>query len=241
MLKRGIALGFGLALFCGFAAGASAVGKPADLPANNQIECPDCGDDPLPGKFSLELDFTPKGITVKMGVADAQPELPPAIDALLPAFVEQWLQHAGDAFSYPDRSGNIEYWLGQLPYIRSLQAASVGVDDKTGATPKVVGAEPKPAPDIEKQLRQIFESADQYRRTGLYESARYLYQRVHLLAPTSRLGRLAIEHLQEIESRLRSFGETEEQGNPDRRDEPEARQRDIRNGAMPLGLVRVRY
>ena len=102
--------------------------------------------------------------------------------------------------------------------------------------PPVVAGEKKPGLELEKQLLQLFEAADQYRRTGLYESARYLYQRVHLLSPTSRLGRMAIEHLQELESRLRDSSEEQ-----DRREEPDDWQRDVRNGTIPLGLVRVTY
>jgi hypothetical protein len=227
MLRRGIALGFWLAFFSGLAAGTRVYAKPADLPANNQIECPDCGDK-APRKFSLELEISPKGVNVQFGFGDTQPESPPILDPFLPAFFEHWLQHAADVFTQPQRSASLENLLKSVPYLRAVKSAPP--PETPSAAPPVVKGEARPAVDFEKQIRQLFESADYYRRTGLYESARYLYQRVHLLAPTSRLGNLAIEHLQEIERRLREAGEEQE---PD--------ERDVRNGSIPLGLVRVRY
>ena len=233
MLKRWIALGFWLALIGGFTTGARAWAKPGDLPANNHVECPECGE-PGTRKFSLELKITPKGVDVQVGFDNLQPESLPAIDPLFPAFVEYWLQHTSDALTHPERVVNFEQLWKALPYTRALANAT----DRQSGTPKTPAPVVKGA-DIEKQLRQLFEMADQYRRTGLHASARYLYQRVHLLAPTSRLGRLAIEHLQELESRLRDAAE--EQGNPDRPEEPDAWQRDIRNGTIPLGLVYVMH
>jgi hypothetical protein len=238
MLQRGIALGFWLALIGGFATGARAWAKPGDLPAYNRVECPECGGEQAPRKFALELKITPKGVDIQVGFDNLQPETPPAIDPFFPAFIEYWLQHAGDAITHPDRSLTWNQLWASVPYLRSFPAAAVQPEPTPMTAPPVVKGEAKPV-DFEKQLRQLYDAADQYRRTGLHTAARYLYQRVHLLAPTSRLGRLAIEHLQEIESRLRDA--SEEQGNPDRRDEPETWERDIRNGAIPLGLVCLMY
>lgn len=239
MLKQGIAMGFLSSVLWGQAAGQLAWGKPADLPANNQIECPDCSDDPVQRKFSLELEVTPKGITLKVEAGLAQPEQAPPIDAVLPAFVEQWLQHAGDALRRPDRSVSLDCLLGKLPYLSWPHAASLLAQETLVRLPQVGDPEKAPLAEKEKQTRQLFEMADLCRRTGVYEAARFFYQRVHLLSPTTRLGRLAIDRLQEIEIRLRD--DAEEQGAPGRDGAPESRLRDIRNGSMPLGLVVVTY
>ncbi|MBI1831777.1 MAG: hypothetical protein HYR84_10040 [Planctomycetes bacterium] len=61
--------------------------KPADLPGQNGIECPDGVDDPV----------APPG-------ANAAPDAPMLIDPFLPAFVEQTLQHLSDAWTRPDRA-----------------------------------------------------------------------------------------------------------------------------------------
>ena len=223
MLKRGIALGFWLGM-SSFLASAQAFAKPADLPSHTQIECVD-GDEPMPRRFSIELDINARGITLKVGAGTEQPEPAPAIDALMPAFVEQWLQHMADALSRPDRSGNLDYLLSRMPFVTGTPAspAKLGV---TGQTTEV---------DKEQQVRRLYHVAELYRRTGRYESARHYYQRVHLVSPTSRLGQSAIERIQEIEERLRDAAE--EQG----RDDPEASNRDIRNGSMLLGLVEITH
>lgn len=155
----------------------------------------------------------------------AEPESAPALDGTLPAFLECWLQHAADVLRRPDRVLTVENLWRQLP------AATATVSEP--AAPKVAGVETK----ADKQIRHLFDVADHYRRTGLYDAARFCFQRVHLLSPTSRLGQLAIERLQEIEDRLRES----EQSEPSRKDEGGPQSRDIRNGTMPLGLVVVTY
>ena len=216
MFKRGIAASFWFAVLSGLLSGATAWAKPADLPSNEPIECENGGDPPM--KTTPPIDVEPA----------------PALDPFLPAFVEQWLQHAADALMRPDRAGNLDFLLGQLP--KSAFGAAV---EPTVPAPQVVGVEKKQAVDAEKHIRHLFESADLYRRSGLMDAARFIYQRVHLLSPTSRLGQLAIQRLQEIESRQRD--DAEEQSQPSRPREPDVRMRDLRNSTMPLGLVEVTY
>src|SRR5262245_58790327 len=122
MLKRGIALGFWLTFLSGFAAGSRVDAKPGDLPSNNQVECSDCGDGPMPRNFSLDLKVTPKGVDVQFGFGAAQPETPPVLDPFFPAFVEHWLQHAADVFSHPERSVNFDQLWKMTPYLRALSA-----------------------------------------------------------------------------------------------------------------------
>jgi len=232
MLKRGIAASFWLIALSGLTSGTAAWAKPADLPGNQQIECAEGDDPPAKRKFSIELDITSKGITLKVGAEPVQPAPAPQIDAVLPAFVDQWLQHAGDALMRPDRIGSLDYLWSKVPYVGAPNV-------RTGpAASAVVGAVDQQIAQRDNQSRAFFALAEVYRRTGHYVSARDFYQRVHLLAPTSRLGQMAIDRIQEMDERLRDAAE--EQGIPGR-DEPEARNRDIRNGTLPLGLVRVTY
>ena len=90
-------------------------------------------------------------------------------------------------------------------------------------------------PAADKQAQRLFEVAERLRRSGNYEKARVTYQQVHLLTPTSRLGRLAIDRLQEVEERMRE--PFEESGD----DDPEALFRDMRENSVPLGLVELSY
>jgi len=191
MWKCGIALGCGLLVFSSVA-----WGKPADLPASNQIEC---GEQP-PRKPAIDVELGPKGVNVPAGFGDVQPDAPP-LDPFFPAFVEHWLQHAADVLTEPQRCASVEALLGSLPYVRALKAAPGPM-----APAPVVKGKADPQSDFDKQVQRLFERADFYRRTELYEAARCLYQRVHLLSPTSRLGCLAIEHLHEIERRMRESG-----------------------------------
>jgi hypothetical protein len=79
------------------------------------------------------------------------------------------------------------------------------------------------------ESQRLFEIAEVYRRTGHLASARFFFQRVHLVEPTGRLGRLAMDRISEIESRLR---EAEESGA-----DPESQFHDMRDRTMPLGLA----
>jgi hypothetical protein len=212
MSKKVATVGFWLGVLTGLLAGGTAWGKPADLPDNHQIECADGKDDPpMPRKFSLELDFTPNGITLKFGPGADQP----AEEPQLPAFIEQWLQHVGDLLARPERVFNLENLLSKLP--------------------RPAPAEKSDAEGVE----QLFRLAERQNCERHYQAARFLYQRVHLLAPTSRVGRLAIDRLQQVEERLRN--DAEEADTPGGAGQPESMHRDMHKGLVPLGLVRVRY
>jgi hypothetical protein len=86
------------------------------------------------------------------------------------------------------------------------------------------------ASDRDKQARQLFEVAEFYRRTSHYASAKFYYQRSHQAAPTSRLGRLAIDRIGEMEDRLRAADESSER-------DPEALFQEMRERTVPLGLT----
>jgi hypothetical protein len=204
MRKSALLVGFGLAAWWGLSAGASAGAKPAALPAHNQIECPDCGDEPAQGKFSIELDITSKGITLKVGAAATMPDPTPGIDTVLPtimpAYLEVLLKLVGES-------------------LFTQVSARVAMPEGDGA----------------RQARRLFEVAEMYRRGGDFDSARHYYQRVHVLAPISAIGRLAIERLGEVEERLR---DAEESGHEESDEMVFQR---IRRATVPLGLVEVKH
>ncbi len=98
----------------------------------------------------------------------------------------------------------------------------------------------QPLTPEEKLANQRFHDGEVCERLGQLEMARLCYQQAHLLAPTSKRGRQAIDRLQKIEERLRDTSEeqTEPPVNPL---DPEAVFRDIRSRTVPLGLVVVSY
>ncbi len=159
--------------------GASAQSKPANLPANQQIECPDCQES-VRGKFSIEIDITSSGITLKVGAGTPAPSDAPAIDTVSPTLVPMYLE--------------------QL--LKQLGSVLVPTNAALGRT--VIGKTDGRAD----QARQFFDVGEIYRRLGLYSSARFYYQRVHSLQPATELGRQAIERLTEIEGRLREAEES---------------------------------
>jgi hypothetical protein len=95
----------------------------------------------------------------------------------------------------------------------------------------------------EKLANQLFRDGERCERQGLLEKARLLFQQAHLLAPTSKLGRQAIDRLQQIEERMRDAAEesTDPPSPPSGPLDPEAMYRNIRNHTIPLGLVIVSY
>ncbi|MSQ96443.1 MAG: hypothetical protein EXR98_18075 [Gemmataceae bacterium] len=127
MLKRRLIVAAALAAMLGFFNVPSAWAKPADLPSHNPLECLECGHEPMPGKLKIELSITPKGISLNFGLYAARPDATPALDAVLPAFVEHWLQHMGDVLARPDRSlGAI---LGRLPIVGRLTGSESRLRD----------------------------------------------------------------------------------------------------------------
>ena len=86
--------------------------KPADLPSNNQIECPDGSDDPMQKSFSIEvgLDLFSKRvhITVKAGAdkADAPTNIDTVCTSLVPAYFEHLLKLVSDSLTAPAAAGS---------------------------------------------------------------------------------------------------------------------------------------
>jgi hypothetical protein len=176
-------------LLIGLASAPAAWGKPADLPADDKIQCPEGQEKGEHGGISLGSDH----------FADA-PKSPASIDTvsptLVPACVEMWLQKVGEMFFVQQRDVFVPF-----------------------NTP-------------ERQVRDLFERAEKCRRSGDFANARTNYQRLHMLAPTSRLGRLAIDRIIEIEERMRE---------PAEEAEPPQSFRQMRERSQPLGLVEVTY
>jgi hypothetical protein len=200
MLRKVATVGVCISALTGVLAGNWLWAKPADLPSNPQIEC-------------SEPDRT------------SEPSEPPVIDAVLPAFVEQWLQHAGDLLSRPERMINMEAVWKRLPSF----SANANTE-----TPRLVPANEKTAAERTEQLYTI---AEAYRVTGSYRTARFYYQRAHATAPASRFGRMAIERLQDLEERLRDA----EESDPVRPPQESPEEEDILKDYVPLGLVRHMY
>jgi hypothetical protein len=163
--------------------------KPADLPADDKIQCPQGQEKGAHGGIAIDLDALSGGLAAPGGIDTINPML---IEALL----EQWLDAVAKL----------------LP---------------TAADPRA------------QQARQAYEAAERARRAGDYVQARTSYQQVHLLAPTSRLGRLAIDRIIEIEQRLRDASEEAEPAVPN--PAPRPLRRGSRDGYEPLGLVEVTY
>jgi hypothetical protein len=68
--------------------------------------------------------------------------------------------------------------------------------------------------DTPRSAGQLFEAAEASRRSGNREAARIGYEEVHLLDPTSWLGRLAIERLKELDAPGSTGEEPSEPDNP---------------------------
>ncbi len=81
-----------LIVLLGWSATPMASARPAELPVPNDIECAATSDDPVPGRFSVELDFSAKGITLKLGLQNGNPPQPaPAIDAVSPSLLPMYV------------------------------------------------------------------------------------------------------------------------------------------------------
>lgn len=88
--------------------------------------------------------------------------------------------------------------------------------------------------DCDQQARRMFEMAERCRRDGKREQARTCYEEAHLLSPTSRHGRLAIQRLVELEAIDDASEEQEEPSAP-------AERPLLKLHALPLGLVEQVY
>lgn len=196
-----------LAVVLGVSSGPSAWAKPSDLPADNKIECTECGEETHRGSITIGLDLFTGRVNVDVKINATVPPPPMAIDSVTPMLVEQLLRE-------------VSGYLASGP---------------TGSTDK-----PAVAQDRKRQAQHLFQIAERCYRTGDFEKARTCYQQVHLLTPTSQLGRSAIDRLSQVEERLRDA--TEEQDLPaPQGTEPEEAFRNLRQRSIPLGLVELSY
>lgn len=195
MKSQWLAVGVLMTLTAGGVGAPAAMAKPADLPSQNGIECPDGSDDPM----------------------FRQAETPTNIDTVSPVFVPAGLEQL------------LIYLNEALANARQQQANGPrNVSDR------------HPVEARQADAQRLFEMAERQRRAGDLQQAYRLYQRVHLLAPTSPHGRTAIQRIGDIEERLRDA--TEEQGSPDRPEpRPEEAFRDMQRRMVPLGLVNVTF
>jgi hypothetical protein len=96
-----------LALFLSLVTGPTSWGKPADLPAESDIQCAECGEKIPHGSITLGWDLFTGGITVRVKVTPAKVEPPVNIDALwpslAPAYLEQLLKYVGEALANGQR------------------------------------------------------------------------------------------------------------------------------------------
>lgn len=161
--------------------------------------------EPERGRFNVELGISTKGIWLKMFRSEPEGEAP-AIDTMSPALLPTYLDVL------------MKHVGGMLS-----TRMNAGPDAVIATTDQGTA-----------QAQRLFDMAETYRRLGLYGSARFYFQRVHSLQPTTPLGRLAIERLTEVEDRLR---DAEESGNED----PDQVYRRMQQNTMPLGLVELTY
>ena len=96
------------------------------------------------------------------------------------------------------------------------------------------------------EVRQLFEVAERCRLKGEFVEARTYYQEVHLMSPTSRYGRLAMDRLREVEQ-AEMADTAEEQDAPPLKPvskpapSPQERSRELLKRSQPLGLVERVY
>ena len=132
------AVGAVLATVLGLATGPSAARSPRICRRKAGLNVPTAATTrSRTGKFSIELDITSKGITLKLGVAQAEPAAPMMIDALLPAYVEQCLQHLRDVAARPERFVHVDavrnsLWRLYVAYFPDRQAKADDVSEEQG-------------------------------------------------------------------------------------------------------------
>jgi hypothetical protein len=221
--------------------------KPPDLPADPEINCPEGREPSERGRFGTELEPRNGRSEVEVEVrsparAGAAPclELDVLCPSLVPMLLERILQPGFETEAQDHRA-----------------AAATAVRDETEGQ-VAHGADDGPvAPTATAvQVETMFEIAERCRRDGDMARARTCYQETHLLAPTSRFGRLAVERLRQLELEVAAESattQTESRREPyeelaEPREEPvnghdsegpdaESVYRRIRATTQPLGLV----
>lgn len=200
MRKYVVAMGLFWSTFFSLACGPAVWAKPADLPADEKIQCPEGQEKSEHGGITIDFDVPLGRVKLNVEFGTAPAPIDAVCPSLLPAYVEQLLQQVGELFFLPMRS-------------------AVETPDK--------------------EARRLFDDAEKCRRSGDYEKARMEFQRVHLLTPTSPVGRSAIDRIIEIEERMRES--TEGQDAPSPSGDEEESLRDLRERSEPLGMVEVSY
>ena len=76
--------------------------------------------------------------------------------------------------------------------------------------PYISPSEIRTASNDEKKAKEAFSRAEHYSQMGQLREARHAYQETHLLAPTSAVGKKAIERLREIDNPGNDFFEEQE-------------------------------
>jgi hypothetical protein len=216
MMKYAFATSTFLATVLGMSSGPSVWAKPADLPVDNQIQCPECGEEPPHGKLSALSERSTDRAPSR--VDDGKAEKPMAIDSItpsmLPTMVEQLFQQALEFF---------------LPHGHSDIHSGRPAQNNEGNRVTIE----------EKRARQLFKIAEGCRRKGEIAKARRCYQQVHALSPTSRFGQMAIDRLVELDNPVQE--PDNEQNAPRRQEDSEQSYRKLRDRSVPLGLVEVTY
>jgi hypothetical protein len=96
-----------LALVLSLVTGPTSWANPADLPAENDVQCVEGGEKIPHGSITLGWNLFPGGITVRVQVIPAKAEPPVNIDALcpslVPAYLEQLLKSLGEALTNGQR------------------------------------------------------------------------------------------------------------------------------------------
>ena len=98
-MKRYLFSSLLLSLILGLAPLSAAWAKPSDLPADNQIQCPDCGEEKSHGSITIGLDVLTGRISVTVEAAKTAAAPPMAIDTLTPACIEQLLKLVGEVLA----------------------------------------------------------------------------------------------------------------------------------------------
>jgi hypothetical protein len=122
-----------LALVLGLAGVSATWAKPADLPAQNQIECPDGSDDPVqPPRQSIEGDLNTLSNRDAVKVGDTKPMAPMNLDAVCPAvisaYLEQLVKHLSEGIAAAQKQLEQEAAASRSLEIRLFDPINVRIE-----------------------------------------------------------------------------------------------------------------
>lgn len=212
--------------------------KPPDLPVDQSVTCPE-GRERTNGSYELRIDLANGEIRVEVEATPTTPvaDVPATVDAVCPCFLPVLVEHVR----------------------RRLAQAQPAPGTPLPAAPVA-----KEADGRAEQAKRMFQIAERCRRGGDLEMARTCYEETHLMSPTSRFGRLAMQRLRDLERHQDGNGAAEESDapptqrsprqNPTTDEPPLSRGRDLngltpaerqfrkmRQRSEPLGLVERTY